>query len=334
MKYLIIGAGGTGGAVGSYLARAGQDVTFIARGAHLSAMRANGLRVVRPKDEFTIPAQAYTMEEYAAAVADGGIARPDVIFVCVKSYSVDDALYDFLGCVSGPETVIIPILNIYGTGGHMQKRLPGVCVTDGCIYVAAQIREPGCIQMNGDILRVVFGLRGDEDVSGFENVRVKTGFPAEAALPEKLTRKLEQIRDDLCAAKILGIFSEDIRRDALLKFSYVSPQGACGVFYNVPAGPIQQPGVYRDCFAELVHEVDVLAEAMGIHFQEDIVARNLAILDDLGPSATTSMQRDIDAGKDSEVDGLVYEVVRLGEQYGVKLPEYEKIAAAMKERGL
>ena len=326
MKYLIIGTGGTGGAVGSYLAKAGHDVTFIARGAHLTAMRERGLRVVRPKDEFTVPARAYTMEEYAAGVGGGDIARPDVIFVCVKGYSVDDALYDFLGRVPGPETVVIPILNIYGTGGRMQERLPGVCVTDGCIYVAAQIREPGCIQMNGDILRVVFGLRGDEDLSGF------AADGASAA--EILTAKLGQIRDELCAAQIEGIFSDDIRRDALLKLSYVSPQGACGTCYGVPAGPIQQPGVYRDCFAELIHEVDVLAEAMDIHFQEDIVARNLAILDDLNPDATTSMQRDIDAGRPSEIDGLVYEVVRLGAAYGVSLPEYERIAAVCRGRGL
>ena len=329
MQYLIIGTGGTGGAIGSYLAKAGNDVTFLARGAHRAAMREQGLRVVRPKDEFTVPAAAYTMEEYAAGVGDGSIARPDVIFVCMNGYSLDDAFFAFLGRVPGPETVIIPILNIYGTGGRMQKRLPGVCVTDGCIYVAAQIREPGCIQMNGDILRVVFGLRGDEDLSGFGGA-AESGVSAE----EKLNAKLERIRGDLCAAQIEGIFSDDIRRDALLKFSYVSPQGACGVYHGVPAGPIQRPGIYRDCFAELIHEVDVLAEAMDIHFGEDIVARNLAILDALSADATTSMQRDIDAGKPSEIDGLVYEVVRLGREYGVSLPEYEKIAEACRDRGL
>ena len=298
-KYTIIGTGGTGGAIGSYLAKAGKDVTFIARGNNLNAMMEKGLRVIRPADEFVIdPVKATTLEEYQG--------KADVIFVCVKGYSLE-AIIPGLRRISDSKTIIIPILNIFGTGGDMQKHFPDTLVTDGCIYVAAQIKEPGCIQMNGDILRVIFGVRDKSDYR----------------------EELKEIETDLRESGIEGTLSDNIARDALVKFSYVSPQGACGLYYGVSAGEIQKPGEIRECFAGLIREIDTLAKAMDIHFEEDIVRRNLAILDSLSPSATTSLQRDVAAGNDSEIDGLIYEVVRLADRYGVDVPIYRKIAATL-----
>jgi 2-dehydropantoate 2-reductase len=300
-KYLIIGAGGTGGTLGAYLARAGKDVSFIARGEHLAAMRRQGLRVIRTGDEFTVnPVKACPMEEYRD--------RPDVIFVCVKGYSLDP-LIPFIRRVAHKNTIVIPILNIYGTGAAMQKKLPGILVLDGCIYVAAQLESPGVIRMSGDILRVVFGVRSAEEFR-----------------PE-----LKEIEGELASCGIGGGLSEDIRRDALMKFSYVSPQGACGLYYGVSAGAMQQEGECRNFFRELVHEIDLLAQAQGICFTENIVKRNLDILDSLKPNMTTSMQKDIAAGKDSEADGLIFEVVRTAHRLHVRVPAYEK--AAEKLRG-
>ncbi len=302
MKYLIIGAGGTGGAVSAYMMKAGKDVTLIARDAHLDAMRQNGLKVIRPEDEFTIEnVRACTMDEYDDT--------PDVILVCVKGYSIGEVL-PFIKRVAGAHTIVIPILNIYGTGAAMQPELPELLVTDGCIYIASEISEPGVILMKGYILRVIFGVRE----------------------PEEFRPELKQIEQDLNDSGILGVLSDNIRRDALLKFSYVSAQSACGIYYDVPTGPIQHPGEVRDCFVELISEINTLANAMGIFFEEDIVERNLKILADITPDMTTSMQRDIYAGKSSEIDGQIYEVVRLAEKYGVELPMYNKIAAELKIR--
>ena len=329
LKYMIIGAGGTGGAAGSHLARAGFDVTFIARGKHLAAMREKGLSVLKPAGDFRIDSvKACTTEEFLENLRCGSgcgtdavkaaECRPDVIFVCLKGYSVD-GMIPFLAEAAGPDTVIIPVLNIFGTGGKMQEKLLGVTVTDGCIYVASEISEPGVILMKGDILRIVFGLRRDQK---------------NTALEEKVMPVLEQVRDDLCTAGIKGILSDNIERDALRKFSYVSPQGACGLYYNVPIGAVQKPGEERDCFAGLVSEISDLADAMGIGFGEDIVKINLEITEGLAPDMTTSLQRDVARGGASEIDGLIYEVPRLAAKYGVSLPLYEKIAAALKERGL
>lgn len=318
LKYLVIGAGGTGGAIGSHMAHAGHDVTFIARGRNLAAMRENGLVVSRPDGGFVVnPVNAFTTEEFTEICEKskkaGGDLRPDVIFVCVKGYSIEDTI-PFISTVAGPDTVVIPILNIFGTGSQMQKDLPGITVTDGCIYVASEITEPGRILMKGTILRVVYGLRKDQK-----------------QLSGKLMPLLEKIHDDLCSSRIEGILSDNIERDTLRKFSYVSPQGACGLYYDVPVGAVQQPGEIRDCFAGLIREISDLADAMGIGFGEDIVSVNLDITAGLAPDMTTSLQRDVAAGKDSEIDGLIYEVVRMGQRYGVSTPLYEKISAELRK---
>ncbi|MBO5208716.1 MAG: 2-dehydropantoate 2-reductase [Lachnospiraceae bacterium] len=305
MKYLVIGAGGTGGSIGAFMTEAGKDVTLIARGEHLKKMQEQGLKMdTTVKGNYVVhPIKATDMEHY-----DG---RPDVIFVCVKGYSLEDTI-PFIKKVAKKDTVVIPILNIYGTGSRMQKQLPDLLVTDGCIYIAAEIKEPGTIWQKGNIFRVVYGARE----------------------PESLCPALFEVAKDLKDSGIDAVLSDNIRRDALQKFAYVSPMAACGLYYHVSAGEVQKTGDARDTFVKLMKEIDALAVAMDVPFQVDIVTTNLQILDTLDPTASTSMQRDVYAGKSSEIDGLIYEVVRMGQQYGVPVPTYEMVAAKAREQGL
>lgn len=305
MKYAIIGAGGTGGCLGFFLKKAGKDVTLIARGKHLEAIRKNGLTIQKLWDESreTLPVKACTAEEYKEI--------PDVILVCVKGYSMDETV-PTIKKIAGKETVVIPILNIYGTGGRLQKKLPELTVTDGCIYVSANIMEPGVILQHGKILRVVFGARK----------------------PEEETEKMREVAKDMVTNDLEVILSENIRRDAMVKFSYVSPIGAAGLYCNAVAADFQREGEQREMFKALIREIVALSHAMGIEFEEDLVERNLKILSSLSPEATTSMQRDVIEGKRSEMDGLVYEVVRMGREYKVSMPQYEKVAACFREQGI
>lgn len=300
LKYVIIGSGGTGGALGGYLSKAGKDVTFIARGAHLKAMQEKGLEIIRVHDTLYL-------KHVNACSEDALQEHPDVIFVCVKSYSIDEVL-PFIKSIASPQTVIIPILNIYGTGAMMQKQLTDLYVLDGCIYVASQKKAPGVILMSGDILRVVYGPRRDQEKRVI----------------------LEEIRDDLNESGIKGLLSDHIERDALKKISYVSPQGACGLYYHIPAGPMQKPGKERDTFAKLVSEIALLAKAQNIDLGDDIVERNLNILDHLSPDMTTSMQKDIASHHASEIAGLIDQVIRTARIYHLSLPTYEMIAKALK----
>lgn len=306
MKYAVIGAGGTGGGIGGFLARAGKDVTLIARGRHLACMRAGGLRFETLDGDFSVPVKACTMEEYQET--------PDVIFVCVKGYSLPESV-TFIRRVAGARTVVIPILNIYGTGGKLQEELRPLTVTDGCIYIASEIKEPGTIFLSGRIFRVVYGLRRNT--------------PEEAAA--RVRPILKAVEKDLADAGITPVLSDQIERDALQKFSFVSPMAAMGACYDIPASAIQAEGAMREKFAELVREIKTLSEAMDVALPDDIVQIDLKIMDDLLPTATASMHRDIRAGRQSEVDGLVYQVVRLGGEYHVSLPAYEEIAGKLRE---
>lgn len=302
MKYAIIGAGGTGGILGFCMTKAGKDVTLIARGRHLAAMQESGLAVEKMWDGTTetIPVKAADMDHYSE--------RPDVILVCVKGYSLEDTI-PFIQRVANPSTIVIPVLNIYGTGAKMQEKLPNLLVTDGCIYVSANIKEPGVLIQHGKILRVVYGVREKEEYDP----------------------RLEEIKQDFDVSGIDGVLSENIRRDALEKFSYVSPIGAAGLYYHATAADFQREGEEREAFKTMIREITALAEAMGVPFERDMVEVNLKILSTLASEATTSMQRDVMDGKSSEIDGLVYEVVCMGERYHVPVPMYEKVAEKLKE---
>ena len=299
MKYLIIGTGGTGGCIGAYLAKAGNDVTFIARGSHLKSIRENGLIVHSTRvGDFTVNnAKACTMEEYSD--------RPDVIFVCVKYYSIEET-NTFINRIAKENTLVIPVLNVFGTGEVMQEACSKCTVLDGCIYIFSMIEEPGVIKQPTSIFKIYFGFRDNQS-------RV-------------MQNRAENVEKDLRNAGIEAYLSENIKRDALQKFSFVSPIGAAGLYYNTVAGDFMVPGEKQDTFISLVKEVELLGQAMGITFEEDIEEINMKILNGLIKNATTSMQRDVEKGGSSEFDGLVHRVVRLAEKHNVEVPTYKKIS--------
>ncbi len=296
MRYCVIGAGAVGASVAAAMTKAGFTVDVIARGEKLNVMKLCGIQVVRGAENETVcPVHAFAEEAYQA--------QPDVIFVSVKGYSLESIL-PLLRRISGPKTVVIPLLNIYGTGGRLQKELPQSLVTDGCIYIAASMPSPAVVERQGAIFRIVFGVR---EKSEYRPI-------------------LKQIETDLEKSGITPILSDHIRRDALKKYAYVSPMAAAGLYFDADAAVFQKPGEPRDIFVMLMREMDALSRAMNAAFDMDIVQTNLDILDALSPDASTSMQRDIREGHKSEIDGLVFEPVRMGRQYGVPTPCYAKIA--------
>ncbi len=303
LRYLILGAGGIGGALGAHLLRGGLEVSFIARGRQLEALTRDGLTLEKPGETFSLgPVRAWDTATWSG--------EADVVFLCVKGYSLEETV-PFLRRAAGKGTAIIPLLNLPDTGDYLRKRLPDTLTASGCIYIASEVSAPGHILMRGSILRVIFGLPGGERPP-----------------------ILEAVREDLTGCGIEAVLSENIRRDCLMKFSYVSPQGACGLYYGVAAGAMQRPGEARDCFAALTEEIRLLAGAEGVDLGQDLKERNLAILDGVEPSMTTSLQRDVEKGGPSELDGLVFRVPEWGRERGVRLPTYERIAAALRAKGL
>ena len=296
-KYLIVGAGGVGGSIASFLALAGNDVTCIARGEHLKAIREKGLHLKSDlKGEHYLPVKAYTSEEYND--------KADVIFVCVKGYSID-SIKEVLEKAAKPETLVVPILNVYGTGPRIGRLVPSMTVLDGCIYIVGFVSGPGEITQMGKIFRLVFGARPEQGVTA---------------------DRLEAIAEELRAAGIKVDLSDDINRDTFVKWSFISAMACTGAYHDVPMGPLQHPGEERDTFAGLSAESAEIGRRLGIQFVGDPVANNLMVLDKLAPESTASMQKDIARGHESEIQGQLFDMIDLGEKLGVDMPTYKKVA--------
>ena len=301
MKYVIMGSGGTGASIGGFLAHAGHDVTLIARGRHLDAIRQHGLMLHSGilGEVMLSDIKAMTTDEY---ISSG--QKADVIFVSVKGYSISEII-PFLQNASDSRTIIIPILNIYGTGQYLSKKLPQLHVLEGCIYIVAYICAPGEITQSGNIFRIVYGTRG----------------------ATSLKPQLLKIKQDLENSRIKAVLSEKIADDTFCKFTFVSPFAAAGAYYDINAGIMQKRGKEQDLFISLTKDCMNLAAAYDIKLPSDIMDINMKILQAVTPDTTASMQKDLAKGSQSEMDGLIFEIVRMARAKNISVPAYEKVAA-------
>ena len=309
LKYLIAGTGGVGGSIAAFLALAGKDVTCIARGEHLAAIRENGLQLHSDlKGEYALRVPAYTAEEYTALVSTSADYKADVIFVCVKGYSVD-SITELIKSAAHEHTVVIPILNVYGTGPRIQRLVPGVTVLDGCIYIVGFVSGRGEITQMGKIFRLVYGAHRSTIVS---------------------RETLEAVQRDLQESGIKADISDDIDRDTFVKWSFISAMAVTGAYYDVPMGEVQKPGEVRNTFIGLSQESAALGRKLGIAFKEDIVEYNLKVRDKLAPESTASMQKDMAKGHQSEVQGLLFDMITAAEEQGIEVPTYRMVAEKFK----
>lgn len=309
LKYLIAGTGGVGGSIAAFLALAGKDVTCIARGEHLAAIRENGLQLHSDlKGEYALRVPAYTAEEYTALVSTSADYKADVIFVCVKGYSVD-SITELIKSAAHEHTVVIPILNVYGTGPRIQRLVPGVTVLDGCIYIVGFVSGRGEITQMGKIFRLVYGAHRSTIVS---------------------RETLEAVQRDLQESGIKADISDDIDRDTFVKWSFISAMAVTGAYYDVPMGEVQKPGEVRNTFIGLSQESAAMGRKLGIAFKEDIVEYNLKVIDKLAPESTASMQKDMAKGHQSEVQGLLFDMITAAEEQGIEVPTYRMVAEKFK----
>lgn len=296
LRYLVVGTGGVGGSIAGFLSLAGKDVTCIARGAHLQSIQADGLKLKSDlKGEHLLRIPATTAEAFEG--------KADVIFVCVKGYSVG-SIAELIRKAAHKDTVVIPILNVYGTGPRIQKLVPGVTVLDGCIYIVGFVSGTGEITQMGKIFRLVYGAH--------RGTAVKPGL-------------LEAIRRDLEESGIKAEISPDINRDTFVKWSFISAMAVTGAYYDVPMGEVQKPGKVRDTFIGLSTESAALGRKLGIDLPDDLVDYNLRIIDKLDPESTASMQKDLARGHESEIQGLLFDMIAAAEAQGIDIPTYRQV---------
>lgn len=298
LKYLIVGTGGVGGCITAFLTLSGKNVSCIARGDSLKAMQKEGMKFHSDmKGDYPhLRIKAYSSDLYDD--------KADVIFVTVKGYSID-SIKDIIRKASHDKTVVIPVLNVFGTGEKIKKLIPEINVLDGCIYIVGFKSGIGEISQLGHIFHLVYGVPEWSDCD---------------------SELLKQIEDDLKESGIKVTLSDNIKRDTFIKWSYISAMSVTGAYYDIPMGPIQQPGKERDTFIGLTKESTEIGKKLGIEFGCDMIAHHLQVMDSLDPASTASMQKDLKAGNQSEIQGQLFDIIKLGKKLGVDTPLYDEVA--------
>lgn len=157
----------------------------------------------------------------------------------------------------------------------------------------------------GSIFRMVFGARPEQGVA---------------------RERMEAIAEELRGCGIKVEVSDDINRDTFIKWAFISAMACTGAYHDVPMGEVQHEGDVRDTFVGLSRESAEIGRRSGVDFPEDPVAYNLKVIDKLDPHSTASMQKDIARGHESEIQGLLFDMIALGERLGVDMPTYHKVA--------
>lgn len=298
MKYLIIGAGAVGASIGAFLSVAKKDVTLVARGKHLQAIKQQGLKI---KSDML---GSLTLTNINAFSQDEFEGKADVIFVCVKSYSIEE-ICPIIEKSSKSNTIVIPVLNTFKTGEKISAFVKTPAIFDGCIYIVSQIEDYGIISQTTNIFKIVFGETGNKCAN---------------------KKTLQKLKQDLTDSQISFEHVNDINSAKFEKFSLTSAFASNGAFFDIEAKDVQTRGVYRNSLIKLLEEMKDLACAMNLNIKIDVVNDNLKIIDKFNPTATASMQRDLKYKPESEINGLLFDVLKLGGKYNVKMPHYQEIS--------
>jgi 2-dehydropantoate 2-reductase len=301
MRIAIVGPGGVGGLLAGLLARAGEEVVVLARGRALEAVRAEGLAVDSPLGTFT--------QRVAACAADpAALGRADAVVVAVKAWQVAE-LAPSLAPLVGPATVVVPLQNGVLAAERLAAALGEGAVANGLVSVIAWLEGPGRVKHIGMKPRVVVGERGGR--GGATSPRLE-------ALAAALVRAG-------CEASV----SPDVERASWEKYLLIEPWGAVAAAARAPMGVVRSVPETRRLLAAAQEELAAVARARGVAVPEDAPARTLAFLDGVTPEATASMQRDLGAGRPSELEEQTGALVRLAREAGVPVPIHEVLLAAL-----
>lgn len=287
MRIGIVGAGGVGGYFGARLAAAGQDVAFVARGKHLEALKADGLVVHSPAGDLQLPVQATS--------DPAEIGPVDYVLICVKTWQLPEAI-DTIRPLVGPDTAIITVQNGVEAPDQVAEVYGRDAVLPGAAEVIAYVESPGVIRHLGN---------GKLNFGEWDNAP---------------TPRTDLLRDAFIAAGLQATVPGDIWAALWTKFLSVVPGGGLGTATGAGYGVLRTHPATRRLLTEAITEIRDIALARGIRLAEDVVPQTLAWIDQLPADGTTSLQRDLIAGRPSELDAWTGAVVRLGAESGVPTP--------------
>jgi 2-dehydropantoate 2-reductase len=299
MKIAVIGSGGVGGYFGGRLAAAGNDVTFVARGAHLQAMKSNGLKILSALGDFHLSKVKCTDDPAT-------IGPVDIVMIAVKLWSTEDAVAAAKPLI-GPDTAVVSfqngiiavdtILPVYGREHTM----------GGVANIAALIEEPGVIRHNGTMASLIFA-----ELDGKRSTRAEAFYKAcvDAGIKTELV--------------------EDIQTRIWEKFVRLVTMSSMTALCRMPVGPIREDPDTRELLQQVMTEVINIATAKGAKLGNDTVAKQMAIVDGYPPAMVASMCGDLRRGNRLELPWLAGTVAKLGKELGIPTPANQFVYAALK----
>jgi 2-dehydropantoate 2-reductase len=298
MKVAVIGAGAVGGYFGGRLALAGNDVVFLVRGETFKALKSGPLRVKSANGNFEVAVRATTNPEHVGEV--------DVVLVAVKAWQVSEAAHA-IQKMAGRDSIVVPLQNGMEAPAQLASILGHERVAGGLCRIVAEAIAPGMIDHYWAEPSVAFG-------------------PLE---PLANGERLEQLRDAFCAAEVRCDIPNHIAAAMWEKFLFITPWGSLGAVTRLPVGPLRAAPQSRERLVKALEEVAAIARAEGSNLGVESVNKTLAVLDALPPETTSSMQRDLMAGRPSELEAQTGAVVRFGRKNGVATPIHDEFYAQL-----
>ncbi len=299
MRIAVMGTGGVGGYFGARLAASGADVTFIARGEHLRAMRANGLQILSAKGDLLLkPAKATDKPAEVGAV--------DLVMIAVKLWSTDEAVREIAPLV-GPATTVVSFQNGVIATDQLLAAYGKERVIGGVANIAALIEAPGVIRHNGSMARLIFG-----------------------ELDNKRSSRCEQFAALCQRAGFDHVLSDDIKRAIWEKFVFLASFSGMTSLMRQPIGPIREDPELRAMLREAISEVVAVGRAKGANLPPDQIEKSLAWGDGLPATMVASMRGDLERGNRLELPWLSGTVVELGTELGVPTPTHKFVTLALK----
>lgn len=299
MQIAIFGTGGVGGYFGGRLAQAGNDVTFIARGEHLRAIQTKGLKVESLSGDFSVyPAKA------TANVNEVGPV--DLVVVGVKAWQVQEAA-SAMKALIGSKTTVLPLQNGVDAVSQLTAELDPDVVIGGLCKIVSFVVKPGHIRHAGFAPSVVIG-----------------------ELDNQRTVRIVEIQEVFNHAGVETTIASDINVALWMKFLFIASFSGVGAIANAPAGILRTNPKMRAQMLEAMEEIYALAHARNINLPPNSIETAMAGVNALPEDATSSMQRDIAAGKPSELESQNGAVVRMARESGVQVPTHELIYAKLR----
>jgi 2-dehydropantoate 2-reductase len=299
MRIAVVGAGGVGGGFGVALAKAGADVTFIARGAHLAAMKSQGLKVLSPRgDIHLVPTQATDNP--------AEVGQVDFVLFCVKLWDVESAGAHIKPLI-GPNTAVIPLQNGVDAAERLIPILGENAVMGGVAQISAAITGPGLIQQVGTFMRMIFGeLDGRRSQRGEDLLALclKAGFDA--------------------------TLSDQILTELWMKFILLASNASIVALARQPIGKLRDDPDIRPVFIAAANEVMAVGRAKGVRLPDNAIETVMGLTDHLPPPQKPSMALDLERGNRLELPWLSGKVVELGKKLGVPTPTHSLMYAMLK----